>query len=418
MPLPVRTLPVLPNWDCHGCSDCCRTYHVRVTPPEKERIAAQKWDVEPEFAANPPVEWDDKEKMHRLAHKPDGTCVFLDPDNKCRIHAKFGSAGKPLACRLYPFVLLPAGDHWRVGIRFACPSAVAADGRPVAEHKKDLTEYAKLLESERGKMGDIPPPELLPGQSVPWPDVVRLAEALSGLLAPPNLPVEHKLRSVLGLATICRQARFDNVKGQRLAEFLELVSAAAAEDTPPREQVRPPGWVGRTVFRQVVALYSRKDKGQNAGGMASRGAFGRVRAAWRFARGTGTIPPIHGLLPETTFATAESPAGPLPAESEQLLTQYYRTKLESLQFCGAGNFGLQFWDGLDALLITFPAIMWLSRVLAAAGRPRVESIALAVRIVDDNFGYNPLLGSGRQAWGLRTLRQKDELPKLIAWYSM
>ena len=52
----------------------------------------------------------------------DDACVFLNEQGKCRIHAKFGGPAKPLACQVYPFTLNPAGDHWQVGIRFACPS--------------------------------------------------------------------------------------------------------------------------------------------------------------------------------------------------------------------------------------------------------------------------------------------------------
>ena len=58
-----------------------------------------------------------------LNHRADGGCVFLGADNLCRIHGKFGSAAKPLACRIYPFLLVPAGDHWNLGLRLACPSA-------------------------------------------------------------------------------------------------------------------------------------------------------------------------------------------------------------------------------------------------------------------------------------------------------
>jgi lysine-N-methylase len=122
-------------------------------------------------------------------------------------------------------------------------------------------------------------------------------------------------------------------------------------------------------------------------------------------------------MPATTFEAAEAPAGPLPAESEALLSRYYRVKTESLQFCGPANFRMSFWDGLDSLILTFPAIMWLSRVLAAACRPRDEAIHLALRVVDDNFGFNPLLGTARQVWGLRMLNNKGELPRLVAWYA-
>ena len=44
-------------------------------------------------------------------------------------------------------------------------------------------------------------------------------------------------------------------------------------------------------------------------------------------------------------------------------------------------------------------------------------MSLAVRIVDDNFGYNKLLGSGRQLWATQTLAERGELARLIAWYA-
>jgi lysine-N-methylase len=40
-----------------------------------------------------------------------------------------------------------------------------------------------------------------------------------------------------------------------------------------------------------------------------------------------------------------------------------------------------------------------------------------MRIVDDNFGFNPLLGSRRQQIALRMMNIKQEIPRLIAWYA-
>ena len=39
MPLPVRSLPVIQNWDCHGCSNCCREYEVSVTEEERHAFS-------------------------------------------------------------------------------------------------------------------------------------------------------------------------------------------------------------------------------------------------------------------------------------------------------------------------------------------------------------------------------------------
>lgn len=417
MPLPVKSLPVVQGWDCHGCGDCCKTYHVRVTGPEKARIESQNWAADPDLAGAETVVFDPKFGGHRLVHTPDGTCVFLGPGNRCRIHAKFGAAAKPMACRIYPFVMVPAGDHWRVGIRFACPSAAANDGRPLAAHAAELAEYAGLLEADApAPVGDLPPPELQPGQTVPWPDVLRFVAVIGDRLADASVPLERRLRQVLALGEVSKKSKFDTVSGSRLKEYLELVSTAVAEDVPTdAASVPPPGWVGRTVFRQTVALYARKDNGPDPG-IAARGRWTRFKAAYRFAVGRGAVPKLHGLIPDTTFAAAEQPAGTLSKQADALLTRYYSVKVNSVQFCGPSYFNRPFWEGLEALVLTFPAVMWLSRVLTTADRPRDEAIHLALRVVDDNFGFNKLLGAGRQAWAIRALADRGEIARLVAWY--
>src|SRR6266852_5052 len=53
MPLPVRHLTVLQNWDCHVCGTCCKEYPVAVTDEERRRIEEQHWDKESGFQGIP-----------------------------------------------------------------------------------------------------------------------------------------------------------------------------------------------------------------------------------------------------------------------------------------------------------------------------------------------------------------------------
>src|SRR5712671_3560150 len=143
MARPVRHLPVVQNWDCHGCGMCCREYEVTVTDAERKRIEEQGWESDPAMAGKTLVVKDgtDKSPRYRLNATEDGDCVFLDDNGRCRIHAKFGGTAKPLACQIYPCVLIPAGDHWRVGVRFACPSAADNLGRPLTAQVADLRAF-------------------------------------------------------------------------------------------------------------------------------------------------------------------------------------------------------------------------------------------------------------------------------------
>jgi lysine-N-methylase len=417
---PVRHLPVIQNWDCHGCGECCHEYEVHVTEAERQRILAQKWEDDPAVAGVPLFvrtgRWWGRRRWRLNTRGADEACVFLNEQGRCRIHAKFGGAAKPLACQVYPFTFTPAGDHWRVGVRFACPSAAGNRGRPAKAHAGDLRTYAAGLEEREGVADRSPePPPLQVGRRAPWGDLERFAGALLTILNRGDQPLDFRLRQCQALAALCRQAKFDAVSGSRLTEFLDLVvQSVAAEGEPDAAKVPPPTWVGRILFRQAVAIYARRDTGPRRG-LSRYGRGALLWAAWRFARGTGRVPRVHGLLPEATFAQMEQPAGPLPDESRAMLERYYRVKVESFQFFGPTNFNLPFWDGLESLLLTYPAVQWLSR--AFADRPRPEAVAQALRIVDDNFGYNALLGTARQRIATRILAARGELAKLIAWYA-
>jgi len=426
MSLPVRSLTVLQNWDCQGCTSCCRQYHVSVSPEERKRIEGQGWETEPDLKGVPffihTGGW--LSSAYRLNHRPDGACVFLGPDNRCRIHVKHGSAAKPLACRIYPYSLVPAGDHWKLGLRFACPSAVEDKGRPLADHLAEAREYAAMLEGETSTAAiTIPPPPLQGSQQITWGDLGRIIATISEMFAEDIETIERRWRKVLFVVSTLRQAKLDGggdpqkaIVGSRLSELLEILKDAAEDEVPESpEDVPEPSWVGRMVFRPVAALYARKDTGPDRGS-AQSSAFARLFSAMQFARGKGRVPRTHVAIPETTFDAAEKPLDELSDEAESLLARWARVKIESGQFCGPTNFGMLVWDGLESLAVAFAAAMWLTRVLATDGRPQDDAVRMAVRIVDDNFGFNPLLGRGRQKFALGLLGKRGELPKLVAWY--
>lgn len=419
MPLPVRSLPVIQNWDCHGCTNCCRSYNVRVSDSERARLDALGWAADPDIAGVPPAV-PDGAGGHRLSQLADGTCVFLAPDGRCRIHARYGAAAKPAACRIFPFTFSPAGDHWRVGVRFSCPTVVKNLGKPLPTYAAELKEYAGLIEADApGRVRDVPPPPLGPGQELAWPDLLRFVEAIQQRFADDSTPVERRVRQVLALASVWKAASYDKVRGARLGEFLEVIAAAVGDEVAANPAtVPPPGRLGRVLFRQTAAIYARQDNGPEAG-IGRRGRLARFGAAWRFAVGTGRVPRLHKLIPDgVTFAAADRPAGQLPPEADALLTRYYRVKVESLQFAGQTNFGAGFWDGLFGLLLTFPVVLWLARVRqAGAGPLTLETVGTAVRIVDDGFGFNPLLGTPRQVRATRLLADRGELARLTAWYA-
>jgi lysine-N-methylase len=409
------------NWDCHVTGTCCKEYQVTLSDDERRRIEGQNWSSE-ELGGLAPfkvVGWPWARQV-QLNHRDDGSCVFLSAEGRCRIHERFGYEAKPLPCRLFPFVLIPAGDHWRVGLRYACPSAAANKGRALPEHQEALTAFAAGL-AEREKMQARPdgsltaPPPLDSGDKLDWPDTLRLVEALVKLLLNRKDAVERRVRKCLHLAGQMRKAKLAEVRGAKLGELLTLLSTAADAEVPASPmQVPPPGWVGRVLFRQAAALFTRKDRGPNRGA-ATGGWAARIGAALRFARSKGRIPRLHRGVPEATFEEAEVPRGPLPDGAEAALERYYTIKVGSLQFCGSASFGMPFWEGLEALALTLPIVLWLARTYKDV--PREQAVVNALTIVDDHVGFNRVLGTFRQRLSFALLARTGELSRLIAWYS-
>src|SRR5262245_61572420 len=151
MSIPIRHLPVLQNWDCQATGTCCKEYLVTVSDEERQRIESQGWDPEKDLGGLPPFKRSGLIfRRYHLNHREDGSCVFLSEEGRCRIHEKHGYEAKPLPCRLFPFILVPQGDRWGVGVRFACPSAARNKGRSLPEHDSELREFVELLIKREG----------------------------------------------------------------------------------------------------------------------------------------------------------------------------------------------------------------------------------------------------------------------------
>jgi lysine-N-methylase len=99
----LRTLPILEQWDCHHCTACCRETTIQLNTDDLARLQQQRWEQYPEFSGVQTVR---RSLMLAgasvLAHKADGSCVFLTEAGLCRIHEVFGADAKPFMCRQFP----------------------------------------------------------------------------------------------------------------------------------------------------------------------------------------------------------------------------------------------------------------------------------------------------------------------------
>lgn len=416
--LPLK-LPTIQNWSCHNCSGCCHEHLIEITEAERQRIIDQKWTAKDGIPDNQPVvvahagpPWN---RRYRLAHRENGACVFLNDEGLCRIHAKFGEPAKPLACRVYPYAFHPSGNRVTVSLRFSCPSVVANKGKGVSENRDELKQIARLLIPEGAEQ--MPPPRITRREELDWPDTLRIVGALHDFIATGEGSIIERLMRCLYLAGLIEQSSFKLIRGERLSEFLELIAQAAADELIP-EPEKPIG-VSLMQFRLLVAHYARKDTVADLdAGLAGRWRL--LRAATKFAAGTGSALPLQNCFREVPFTAIEKPFGGLPAEADEILTRYLCVKLQGLHFCGPACYDLPVVEGFDTLTLIIPAICWIARWLAASdGRDSlsVDDIAQAVSIADHHHGYSPIFGSRGFRRRVRMLKSTADLQRLVLWYA-
>lgn len=349
---------------------------------------------------------------YRLGHQPDGSCVFLDADKRCRIHAKFGEAAKPLACRLFPLVVYPAGKQMYVGLRFSCPSAVANQGQPLAAQTAAASRMAREFFPDGWET--LPPPAVAATPGLDWPDFLRYVRWLDATLAVENVPVALKLLRALHWLGKVEGGYLDRLTGDSADEILAALVRSAGEKLPGLPAApEPPSRFGRLFLRLLVLEHAR------ATTVADRRVLSPHRwqlfgAAMAFALAAGRTPFVRAELPRVRFAAMEPPYGPLPPGAEALLSRYFLVKVRSLQFCGKGFFDRPLVEGFRHLAMLYPIILWLARWSAAgAGRATLSEadVVQAVGMADHQYGYVPYLG-----WRTRLLQQRNDVVRLCAWY--
>jgi lysine-N-methylase len=414
MSLPIKSLPLVERWDCHQCGVCCRGSRVGLSAEDLARLKAQGWDRHPDFqgtAVTVRESWLGSE--HRLAQRDDGSCVFLMADGLCRIHKEHGFEAKPLMCRMFPLQIVPREGVAYVTIRRACPSAAADLGRTVAEQ----LDSARKLARERGLAESAPrPPAIKPGEERPWRVARRLLETFQRLFTDERYPPVRRIVHALVVCRLLDAARTRPMGDDALLELFGVleshVADEAAEFFSSREM--PDGWA-RTLFRQTAAEFVRLHPHFDA----QPGWVERWRlavAAWKLARGRGSLPKLHPKFPDATFEQLEQPLGALDAAVYQPLARMVETTATSWSYALAGRGGWSVVESVRMLALLYPVGLWMLRWIAAGRQPAAADMPEIITALDRGQGYAPLSG-GKQRWRLRTLARMEQLERLVAWYA-
>jgi len=243
--------------DCDCCGRSCEGHLVGPIDPEEavqlqERLVELRQardEASKPVAGDAVVEVEFEGESKPVLNFPDGVCIFLDEEKKCRLHARWGPLAKPLPCRMFPFRMVRTETGTRTVISPRCFRW--------HDHREAGTEHDP--ESLMKTWGVWRPPALTQGldsdnserlgldpanaaQQANWDDELSVlktldqAASLEGLLAwlASGEPVaaesaQHFYRAAFALAAALLSERFLFEKQRKISGFAQSVSELAAQ---------------------------------------------------------------------------------------------------------------------------------------------------------------------------------------------
>ncbi len=408
MAIKLHALPILEKWDCHHCTACCRETTIPLSPEDLQRLRSQRWNQRPGFHGVATVRrsaWIGGQTV--LAHRPDGTCVFLTDQGRCRIHEEFGADAKPRMCQLFPLQIVVSDRGACATTRRSCPSAAADRGRPVEAR---LATLKRLLRDGFGGIAAPPAaPPLVKGVRRGWKEFHLAADALQRLIADARWPLVRRLVHGLRYCALLEECRWKGVPPNDVGELIEMLAQSAPGDVGPLFQSRrPPAPSSARLFRRLGAHFIKCAPGGTPR-RTWRDRFRSARASGQLARARSRLPNLHPRFPPVQVEQLEAPLGPLSAETLHPLERFFVAHVSSQQYALARPTA-PLVESFYRLAFTFPMALWMLRWLAADRTPSGDDMVDVVVALERGF-VMPALGT---AAGF--LARSGELERMVAWY--
>lgn len=413
MSLPIVPLKSDEHWDCHQCGVCCHGSIVPLSLEDAERLRGQQWETESALENTPlTVRHRSAASSLRLAHRDDGTCVFLNEDGLCRIHAKFGEEAKPTVCKTFPLQLVPREKHAVLTIRRACPSAAADLGQAVSTRLPNIKKYVR---EGQLKADTTPPPAFKTGEPRQWRTIQTVLDEAGRLLRDPSYPPVRRVVHVLQYASHLEAAKTRRLDDKQIAELARTLSGLEPEESKPFfEDRRPPKNYSQILLRRTAMVCGRLHP-ECRHHANWRARLELTQIAWNVVRGKGSTPVFNRVFPESNFEALEEPLGIQSTEVYEPLIRFIETNSESCLYALANRGGWSVIESIRGLALLFPVGMWLLRWQSYGRTPTVDDMIKVVVMLDRGQGYGPLSGFAHRQL-IATLSLKEELERLAVWY--
>jgi lysine-N-methylase len=413
MPLPIVLLPNEEKWDCHQCGFCCRGSLIPLSNFDAEQLRKQNWEQEPQYRSKILVGSREAESGFRLAHRSDGSCVFLNDDGLCKIHAKFGITAKPTVCQTFPLQLIAHEKQAILTLRRACPSAANDLG---SEATTQLPFIKQLVRDGRLKAEATTPPLLKPVEGRNWKTIQSVLDSAGTLLQDERYPPVRRLVHALQFANLLQAAKTKPMSDAQIVELAQTLAELAPEESKPLfDDRQPPKAYAKILFR-LAAIYIARLHPQARHQSTWSARFQLIKTGWKVIRGTGQTPKIDEIFPTANMAELEVPLGVLKPEIYLPLTRFLETNAGSSMYAISDRQSWSVVDSIRALAIRYPIALWLLRWLTHGRQPTTQDMLHIICALDRSQGYEPLCGLNHRS-RLSMLAANSELERLVVWYA-
>jgi Fe-S-cluster containining protein len=378
---------------CQQSGACCRNdWLIGVEDAARARLEAVDWTrLSSPLPAGPkftplPFALAGGERT-TFARRPDGACVFLEPDERCGIHTRLGAAAKPQVCREFPYSFVETPDGVAVGLSFACTAVRAHHGRPLGEQEADVREV--LAGSTRVRR--VPDPIVLYSSiDIRWAEYRPLEDALLSLLSNTECPLPVALLAGSVLITLC-------------VGLTQVETRARREGRPPTETlVSGLAQLAADGHRKVIAVaeqarFPRQPRLTPLAPLYTWLEFSRRRPSrlglvlalyrnfFRFRRGRGRLPDWITGGPPFDIADVQTVAFDARApEIEPFLREYWRHVVFRKTLTPLHGV----FRGYQTMLALYAFTKWAAKLGALRrGRRAVSAADVrdAVRLIEQRF---------------------------------
>jgi Fe-S-cluster containining protein len=343
------------RYRCTSCGDCCRGWDVPLTEGEAES-----------FAKLIPAARLARVGEFEVIQARGGQCAALAEDQRCTIHGQH-----PRACRIFPFTFVETPTEVRVGLSFACPAVVDAEGPLLADQQAEIEAlWAASVKGTRFAMRAPDPTPLDDDVRLPWSQAQVLLDEIAGAVDGDGPLVKRICRA--GALLACT---LDSLAEKTVFADAMEIARESAEKLVYEALADPPAVdrLSRAMFRTLLgATEPAAGVGRRIGnllsGLLGRGGSVRLRTAR-----------------EVSYAEVERVRAGLDEAGEELLGRWLVVSLEGLTFFGDAAFGLSVAGGLDLLVLSAAVTVFLARAYAAAagrGAATLEDCKQALRQLD------------------------------------